>query len=389
MTSVPVPNASATRADDHRLGYINNIRWSVILLVLSMHAADTYSPFGSWYYTDRTPLGRPEQIFFLFYQSFLQTFFMGLLFLIAGYFAVASLARRGRIGYVRERFARLGIPTLLYMFVVGPLTEYFVSKSWRTPKSFANAWWEHIETGEIWSQSGPLWFCAALFIFSAVYAVVGHPGRFRPTPASCSVTSRDLLGLIAILAVTTFAVRVFVPPGKSFFNFQLADFPQYITLYVVGIAASGHRWFSSLDGRLARQWALGVLVVGTLSWTLLLVLGGAFQGNVEAYESGLHWQNAGMSLWSAITCVGMVVGYLAIFRDRFNWQTRLTTWLSDNAFAVYVFHPPILIGLALALHGLQWNGVPKFVLLTLLSAMATFAASALVLRRIPLLRRVL
>ena len=26
----------------------------MILLVLSMHATDTYSPFGNWYYTDRS-----------------------------------------------------------------------------------------------------------------------------------------------------------------------------------------------------------------------------------------------------------------------------------------------------------------------------------------------
>src|SRR4030095_14518210 len=36
-----------------RLAFIDNIRWTMILLGLSMHAADTYSPLGSWYYTHR------------------------------------------------------------------------------------------------------------------------------------------------------------------------------------------------------------------------------------------------------------------------------------------------------------------------------------------------
>jgi hypothetical protein len=39
-----------------RLLFIDNIRWSIIILVLSMRASDTYSPFGNWYYTDRPPL---------------------------------------------------------------------------------------------------------------------------------------------------------------------------------------------------------------------------------------------------------------------------------------------------------------------------------------------
>ena len=33
-----------------RLHFIDNISWSMIILVLSMQASDTWSPFGNWYY---------------------------------------------------------------------------------------------------------------------------------------------------------------------------------------------------------------------------------------------------------------------------------------------------------------------------------------------------
>ena len=46
-----------------RLLFIDNVRWSIIILVLSMHASDTYSPFGNWYYTDRSPLSLGERCF--------------------------------------------------------------------------------------------------------------------------------------------------------------------------------------------------------------------------------------------------------------------------------------------------------------------------------------
>src|SRR5260221_14395741 len=59
-----------------RLLFIDNIRWSMIVLVLSMHACDTYSPFGNWYYVDRQPAGLGIKLFFGAYQSFLQAFFM-------------------------------------------------------------------------------------------------------------------------------------------------------------------------------------------------------------------------------------------------------------------------------------------------------------------------
>src|SRR5437016_4057309 len=65
-----------------RLLFIDNIRWSMIILVLSMHACDTYSPFGNWYYVDRQKADLGTTLFFGVYQSFLQAFFMAALFFI-------------------------------------------------------------------------------------------------------------------------------------------------------------------------------------------------------------------------------------------------------------------------------------------------------------------
>ena len=33
-----------------RLDFVDNLRWVMIILVVSMHAAVTYSHVGSWYY---------------------------------------------------------------------------------------------------------------------------------------------------------------------------------------------------------------------------------------------------------------------------------------------------------------------------------------------------
>src|SRR5882762_3226175 len=98
-----------------RLLFVDNIRWTMIILVLSMHACDTYSPFGNWYYVDRQKADLGTMIFFGVYQSFLQAFFMAVLFFIAGYFSAAAYDRKGFSRFLRDRFLRLGLPTLLYM----------------------------------------------------------------------------------------------------------------------------------------------------------------------------------------------------------------------------------------------------------------------------------
>ncbi len=374
-----------------RLSYLDNIRWVVIVLVLSMHAADTYSPFGNWYYTEHAKLDFGTLLFFGTYQSFLQAFFMGLLFLIAGYFTPRSYDSKGAPRFLRDRFLRLGIPTLLYMLAIGPLTEYFVSRSWHTRWSFPKAWLEYVKTGDVLSGSGPLWFCLALLIFSMGYAAVRQlrpelPRRhdLGPLPRSGAI-----LGFVAGLGLSTFAIRLFISSGTAVLNLQVADFPQYILMFVLGAWAWRGQWLARLDARLGARWAAVALLAGLMLWTALIALGGAVDGDTRAYAGGPTWQNFGMSFWSAIICAGMALGMLVVFRERFSARGRIARFMTDNAFAVYVFHPPILIGIAILLHAMDIPALPKFLLLTALSVTASFAAAQLIVRRIPWLKEIL
>ena len=150
MTDIPIEATAGTATEARslsRLLFIDNIRWSMIILVLSMHACDTYSPFGNWYYVDRQPAGLGTELFFGVYQSFLQAFFMAVLFFIAGYFSAAAYDRKDFPRFIRDRFVRLGLPTLLYMFAIGPLTQYFLSRTWGSG-GFAHQWLMHLGDGE-------------------------------------------------------------------------------------------------------------------------------------------------------------------------------------------------------------------------------------------------
>jgi glucan biosynthesis protein C len=228
-----------------RLLFIDNIRWSIILLVLSMHASDTYSPFGNWYYTDRPPLSLGERVFFATYQSWLQAFFMALLFFVAACFAPASCDRKGAVRYVRDRFVRLVVPTLLYMFVIGPLTEYYISKSWTGGGGFTQQWLEHVTDGEWVSGSGPMWFCLVLFAFCVVYAGTYAGTRLNseaPSPAGRPVPSPvpsplAVLAFILAMALGTFVVRTFAPGSTSILNIHPGDLPQYGLMFAAGILA--------------------------------------------------------------------------------------------------------------------------------------------------------
>lgn len=49
-------------------------------------------------------------------------YFMGLLFLLSGYFTPGSFERKGPGTFLKDRLLRLGIPTLVYVFLLNPLT---------------------------------------------------------------------------------------------------------------------------------------------------------------------------------------------------------------------------------------------------------------------------
>jgi glucans biosynthesis protein C len=376
-----------------RLSYIDNLRWTAILLVLSMHAADTYSPLGSWYFVDRRPLSFASLLFFAAWQMYLQSFFMGLLFFLAGYFVPSSLDRKGPREFLRDRFFRLGLPVLFYMFILGPITEYFCAHSWTStePTSFPNEWLKHIRNGEFLQENGPLWFCLALLIFSIFYVwiVLLWPRSNSTEETSHPPNTLQLIGFAIAMASFTFVVRLALPPGFSFLNMHLGDFPQYILLFGGGILAARKHWLLKLSLSSGIRWLTIVLPLGFAAWFMILWKGGALAGNGRAFSGGWHWQAASMNLWESFTCVAICFGLLVIYERKFNSQGPFAKFASDNAFSVYVFHPPILILAARAMHPMNWPAIPKFLLLTIIAAVASFVLSAVVFRRIPVLRRIL
>ncbi len=357
----------------------------MIILVLSMHACDTYSPFGNWYYVDRQKTGFGTAIFFGVYQSFLQAFFMAVLFFIAGYFSAAAYDRKGFSRFLRDRLFRLGLPTLLYMLVIGPLTQYFLSWTWGDG-GFGHQWLLHLRDGEWLSETGPMWFCAALLMFAIVYALIRLTGSKAPRIelAGDHRGGIAVAAFIAMMAASTFLVRVGISGNASVLNVHPGDFPQYVLMFAAGIFGYRGNWITEFPARMSLLWGSLALSLSVPLFAALIVFGGGLQGETAQYAGGFNPVSAGKCLWEALVCVGMGLLMLAIYRRYFDEQGPVARWLSDNAFGVYLIHPPILIGFAILLHPVALGAIPKAMLLTLLAAIGSFAASAFVLRQSPL-----
>jgi glucans biosynthesis protein C len=226
-----------------------------------------------------------------------------------------------------------------------------------------------------------------LLIFCTIYAAIRAMFAKPPDGRPWSPSNRHIFSFTLALAAATFGVRTIQPIGTAIWNMQLCYFAQYTLLFVAGIHARRHGWLIELPSRTARRWLALALTAGTVWFAALVFAAMKFHwGNTVL--GGVHWQSAILCGWEALFCVGVCLGLVALFRDRLNRQPALVRFLSRNAFAVYVFHPPVVIGAALALRRFAALPVEKFAIVSAIGIVVSFAVAA-ALRRIPLLGRVL
>jgi glucan biosynthesis protein C len=373
-----------------RLSWIDQLRTLAIVLVVDLHACVTYSHIGSWYVREGPEPDLPGRLLFGFWEAHLQSFFMGLLFFVGGYFAQLSLAKRGPAGFVRERLLRLGVPTLAYMLVLHPLIVYGINPWGNDYGSRLAAYGHFLASGRFLDATGPMWFAATLLGFSA--ALAAWRARRGPQAAGAAPAPGAgelcLWGLAAVGA--SFLVRTAAPIGQSFHNLQLCYFPQYLLAFGAGVAAGRHGWLPALAAaRRARVAGWMAVLLGPLALAGVLVASGVLRGRgLDRVVGGWTWPALGYAAWEQLTGLGLALGSLSFCLRRLNRPTPLARWLSARSFGVYLLHPVFLVLGAVALR--RW-ALDPFLMAAILMAIGltlSFLASDLA-RRIPGIRQFL
>ena len=179
----PSITGAADRPTRPRLFYVDHLRVVLTVLVVLHHAAITYGNIPVWYFSEpaQDPSGLALDLFVLFNQ----TFFMGMFFLIAGYFVPGSIDRRGRRGFMRERLIRLGVPLLLFLVLLRPLVLVPAFGQALASDPDTPLWLLYLLT----IDPGPMWFVEVLLVMSLVYVLVRgvRERRSQPVPVVAEV----------------------------------------------------------------------------------------------------------------------------------------------------------------------------------------------------------
>ena len=374
-----------------RMAYVDILRVALTMLVVAHHAAQAYGPTGgNWPITNETTT-RVLGPFF----AVNSMFFMGLFFLIAGYFVPRSYDRKGGGEFMKGRFKRIGIPALFFGWLIfAPLiylaeggsmslveyVQYSYGTSWQVP---------YIQ----------LWFLLHLVLYSFGYLVWRQlsKGRDEKATAVPLPTQWVIIIFAVVLALVTFVVRIWYPIDRWVPLFwlipaEIAHLPQYMAMFAVGILAYRGDWLRKFPTRSGIIW-LWIGLIAAAAYYVYALWGAewfydVFGTGITA-TGGLDWRSLVYSLWEAFICVSLSIGLLVLFRERINKQPgRILAVMIGTAYTVYIIHWWVVVGVQAGFDALALAPFIKFVLVTILAIALSFGLAYLI-RLIPGVKKIL
>jgi peptidoglycan/LPS O-acetylase OafA/YrhL len=394
IQSTEAPQPMAAEKNTSRLFFVDHLRAGLVILVVLHHVAIVYGAGAPFYYVEPPFTDPLAFIILLAFALFNQAWFMGALYLIAGYFTPGSFDRKGSGTFIKGRLIRLGIPLIIWIFILSPISSIGY---WQMPAELTGI------TNPLSWQAYPFllglgvaWFLALLLIFNFGYAVWRWLTRNRTTSSTGESSTPTYLGIgifILSLAVVTYLLRIIIPIGKEVLDFPtLGYLPQYLGLFVVGIVAYRRNWFRTTPGSMGVVGFVTALLATVLLFPLatsgrLFSLGFTDPADFIFVGNG-NWQSAVYALWDSIFAVGMCLAAITFFRRFFNKESGFGRFLSQQSYAVYVIHVPIVVFIGIAMKGVQLPALLKFGIAAVIAVPICFAL-AFILRKIPGVSRIL
>ena len=367
-----VTSPPATNTESRRVHWVDNLRVLVIAGVVVMHACTAYLGGADWYYMERTTsdvwstvLTVPATIGAMFA--------LGPLFLIAGWLSAGSLARRGAGQFARNRLLRLGVPLLVYIYLVDPLAGYVGALGEGRDVSL---WW-YLRVQE--AEAGPMWFVAALLVSSMAYAGLGRVRRARST-SGMPFTARAIVVAAAAIAATAFLVWLAWPldAADTFLNLRWGLWPQGAVLFGLGVHAREKTrvWAFAPTLRHHLGWATlgGLALLGTIAAV------GLARGTLEAAPEGFGWWTLALALVYGALSVTATLWLVAWSQGSLTSQRPILQAAGRASYATYFLHPLVLTAIMAAFAAVALSPELKFLLVSVVAVPACFIAGQALLK---------
>jgi len=335
----------------NRKVWLDNIRWSTVVLVIIYHVGYIFNGVGIPGGIPGTE-GNPVMDTFC---SVVYPWFMVLLFMVAGLCARYALQHKTRKQFIKERTLKLLLPSTAGLFVIHWITGYINIK--------IGGGLEYMPSFLVYPISaisgiGPLWFIQTLFIFSCIALLF---------PRKVQFSDRWNIPLLIVLYFALWgSSQILNMPILTMYRFGI-----YFTAFAIG--------YFFIEGLLETIVTLRIpLLIGTIiSGTAYTVL--FFGSNFTDDVCLKHWLTNLYMYTAALTI-------FAWFSKYFNKQNRFSQYMTRNSFGFYILHYLALIVCCCMLHYHTSLSMPaKYAIAAAAVPVATWGLNEII-KRIPVIR---
>lgn len=385
----------------NRIGFFDNIRYLMVLLVVVLHSACGYSNNTQWW-----AVNDANSIFFDYLLGVLGVFLMPTLFFIAGYFALPSLQQKGKWLFIKSKLKRLGIPCLLGVVLMVPIINLIHLYSRDYPVSLLSLWSRFVKniegalslhTGFITSslqfQHKHFWFISLLLVFFIIFTFL-HDAKKRwlpnkPTSAkSKTPTMRSILLVLSLVSVLTALITFFIygifhgSPNRDpwiiiggLIQFQASKIILYISCFSLGVYAFSKNWLK--NGKTPGHF---------LFWTILSIGLMYCQGKVLTilmtnFSIGLALSWVLMHTFLVFT---ILLALISFGINHWHCPSKVSRQFSVNAYNIYLLHMLFVVVVQLLL--LEWVSISifiKFGIVTLSTILLSYLISQYAIKPFP------
>ncbi len=338
-----------------------DIDWVRVIGVLSVFTFHTTMYFNTWDWHAKnkvtTTAIQPLGLTFL-------VWIMPLMFVVSGLSTHYSLGRRTPGAFLKERFARLGVPLLLGIFILSPFQVYservtygkFAGTFWNWVPRYFQGWYSVTPDGNFAWMGLHLWYLLVLLVTSIVAVSVGGKPRAdgRPGTLGRLFQASGPLGVVLVpplFIIVTEGLLFAAGLDKSQAWWPLLVYP---ALFALGNSLAP----DDLLRATARK-AGPAILLGVLATTVPLVFAQEPRGFSALYVA-YHLLKVYCSwFW--------ILGLFYLAGRYLSRNSPALQYCNEAVMPFYVLHQPVIVGLGFTVRDLSLPVALKWPLLWVVS----------------------
>ena len=356
-----------------RKHWIDNLRWSTVLLVLLYHVIYFYNNKGVFGgiggFGDFPDVQQYQDV--LMYMVY--PWFMPIMFLLAGISARYSLRSRSSKEWFRSRTRKLLVPGTIGLFVFHWMVGYFNTITAQAVLMEGIPLPVRYGIYAV-SGTGPLWFIQDLWLFSLILLLVCRLDGKDKLWTLCGKANTVviiLLGLLFWAAEQTLIKNPRPESADGLMNLYKPLF--YLTVFLMGYFVFSH---DEVQQKVRKMWVPMMACAVVSGVILIITTWGQNNTSPEYLCSPLN------CLYGWLMCLAM----MGWFAARFDCTNGFSQYMTRSSYGLYIVHYLVIAALG---YQMKVHTTLPPVAMYLILAVAVFSISPLIyelLRRIPFIR---